>query len=110
MTTTENTTPNPYADFATSSRKLKNPEAGFGFVRIISASSSLNSETPLGYFRSFLEGRMGQDLQQECYSLADALEDAVGYEPADVELAQKVLERIANLAYDPASEAHLVSH
>jgi len=56
--------------------------------------SSLNPDSPLGYFRTFLIGRDAADFQAEAVNLLDALQDARGYSEAQVELTEKVLERI----------------
>jgi len=60
--------------------------------------SSLNPDSPLGYFRTFLTGRDAADFQAEADSLIDALQDAEGYSEEQVELAGRVLERIANFS------------
>jgi len=57
--------------------------------------SSLNPDSLLGYFRTFLTGRDPKDFQAEADNLLDALQDAEGYSEAQVELTEKVLERIA---------------
>lgn len=59
------------------------------------ALSSLNPDSPLGYFRTFLTGRDPKDFQAEADNLLEALPDAQGYSEAQIELTGKVLERIA---------------
>jgi len=64
----------------------------------ISQYSSRNPESPLGYARSFLDGRNGKDFEQEALSLVEAMDDVYGLTDAEVEHTKKVLERLAAMA------------